>query len=1067
MISAAKVEQKQHVNRLREQETGLNSIMFQNRNGGKTEYIFNSPVKYVAEDGSIKDIRTQPTAGKYAVLGRSYAYAVTEHSMPQYFPAQLGMGALMEIGGRYVEMTPISTYVSLTVKNAKLQGKSVLYEDVFAAGTDVKYTPTADGIKEDIILDSYIGTSSFAFLLKTDGLAIVERGDGFCFVGADDATLASLGEVVVYDSEGKHSMGNMTVEEVEPYEVYRVTLHADEAFLRSPDTVYPVTVDPRIFEKDYDYYGNDVHTILDYGLYSSVIPSTSDSYHYLGKQSNGTLGRVLYKLPLFVENGCALSINYTRYTREEIGSVTLHVYGSGSSAGSFKVYPITQSWVSETNALVDSTLWNACTASSQYVAVSASTLNGYNSFDITEIVRGWADYNHDVSGATLNPAYGIALVNDNETSTAGRWSLYTVENTQNNVYAEFDYALTAGNQVRFSNRSTGKFIKRTSDTTLSAKVYESGDAMTWIVQYHGDGIYTICDMNGRPLYMTSTGTLQIGAAPATWTDYYRWQFATSSYGGLIVKNIATGMVLYHASNSSTVTTVASKTTSDADYWNTCWGVAPTYTPLEDFSIPEELLYLYYNNAVQTVQLRIEADGGEDDWTSNRDFTWSVSNSTFSVTSSYSSSGLLTTYQYGGVTNITVTHKTTGLTRTFRFVCSVLREDVDYYFENKQYGLFMEVEGPSTANGALVQQWELHAGNHARFRVEMSSPSTFYIRSAYSEKYLQVQNASTASGAKIEQSSYSGEACQRWVVTKTTSGALRIAPALTHSNGYGLRAPAQSNGADLEQYSYTSNSNYNDEWNAKPYEFSVNVGIYFDYSVVDRYGNGEAESIYEMLEAVFQNAEERTLSYWNLSLNTTHPEFYETITDKCSKSGEFTWFVDENGYHVMQGGLCPDHPRVKEETGYENNICIYHGESGNCTNQQTAFLDFYNNHPGNTTTVNIIFSANTYFEETGEEDIRSFSWYYGISIIENNFLTRFDYQDGAHRSLIHELAHQIGARDHYHNSDGPDSSCTNSEYCNECNGINKRPSQCIMDNQNSDTVCDECQIEILTHLLDHH
>ena len=56
IISASLIEEKQHVNRLYEQEPDVFTIMFQNRDGGKTVYVFSHPVKTVSPSGVYTDM---------------------------------------------------------------------------------------------------------------------------------------------------------------------------------------------------------------------------------------------------------------------------------------------------------------------------------------------------------------------------------------------------------------------------------------------------------------------------------------------------------------------------------------------------------------------------------------------------------------------------------------------------------------------------------------------------------------------------------------------------------------------------------------------------------------------------------------------------------------------------------------------------------------------------------------------------------------------------------------------------------------------------------------------------
>ncbi len=52
-VSAQSIERNGHVNRLRAQEESLNEIIFQNRDGTKTLYMFSENVKYIDDNGLV------------------------------------------------------------------------------------------------------------------------------------------------------------------------------------------------------------------------------------------------------------------------------------------------------------------------------------------------------------------------------------------------------------------------------------------------------------------------------------------------------------------------------------------------------------------------------------------------------------------------------------------------------------------------------------------------------------------------------------------------------------------------------------------------------------------------------------------------------------------------------------------------------------------------------------------------------------------------------------------------------------------------------------------------------
>lgn len=72
-------------------------------------------------------------------------------------------------------------------------------------------------------------------------------------------------------------------------------------------------------------------------------------------------------------------------------------------------------------------------------------------------------------------------------------------------------------------------------------------------------------------------------------------------------------------------------------------------------------------------------------------------------------------------------------------------------------------------------------------------------------------------------------------------------------------------------------------------------------------------------------------------------------------------------------------------------------------------------------------------------------------------------------LLHELNHQYDIHDHYHKST-EDNMCENAAICSDCNP-NGRPKSCIMYKHktitNPDIICDQCAIEIIIHLDNHH
>lgn len=183
VVSLSSVAANGHVNRLRTQETELSDVIFQNTDGTKTLYRFSYPVKYVDENGNTLDKSNSVSA---ITVGDTrygtYAYVNPNNDINTYFPQTLNsaQGISLEWDDLKIEMSPISAAIgeetaAVQTTNAVLSAQAataqklsynadgeskdaVSFNGVFGAATTVRYTPTFDGVKEDIILNSYNGT---------------------------------------------------------------------------------------------------------------------------------------------------------------------------------------------------------------------------------------------------------------------------------------------------------------------------------------------------------------------------------------------------------------------------------------------------------------------------------------------------------------------------------------------------------------------------------------------------------------------------------------------------------------------------------------------------------------------------------------------------------------------------------------------------------------------------------------------------------------------------------------------------------------------------------------------
>ncbi len=77
-------------------------------------------------------------------------------------------------------------------------------------------------------------------------------------------------------------------------------------------------------------------------------------------------------------------------------------------------------------------------------------------------------------------------------------------------------------------------------------------------------------------------------------------------------------------------------------------------------------------------------------------------------------------------------------------------DAWYVLVNRNSGKALDVAGPSTADGAAVQQWTRHDGTNQQWQFVDSGDGFYRLKARHSDKVLDVANASTADGAAVQQ-----------------------------------------------------------------------------------------------------------------------------------------------------------------------------------------------------------------------------------------------------------------------------------------------------------------------------
>ena len=128
--------------RVKSEETDLSDIVLEKNDGTRALYIFDSPVKYISDDGDVVDKSNK-------VIKKGNVFKSESNDIEVTLPFSLSSGIAVDDEELNLSMRPISNnnLVRVLSVGKKSGEESVKYEDVFDEYTDIEYTYTYDGVK--------------------------------------------------------------------------------------------------------------------------------------------------------------------------------------------------------------------------------------------------------------------------------------------------------------------------------------------------------------------------------------------------------------------------------------------------------------------------------------------------------------------------------------------------------------------------------------------------------------------------------------------------------------------------------------------------------------------------------------------------------------------------------------------------------------------------------------------------------------------------------------------------------------------------------------------------------
>ncbi len=429
-----------------------------------------------------------------------------------------------------------------------------VYENVFGAGTRVKYYNTSLGIKEDIILDYNIGKNRFDFEIDTGGDIPILTEDAAMILVYDKDDPEQLnyrfGTLYAYDSyTGEPSeTGFRHLTEDCYYELtslegskYRVTVVVPDEWLDHPELVYPVTIDPTV---------NNAPTNIDD---TYVRESAATTNYYL--ESRLRIGN--YNGTNYTSGKCHTFIRFITMPSLTNATVTqatlkMSLLSGQTSAQPARTWRVTSSWSGS------SLTWNNRPSNSESSPITLPVGVSHYNFEVGAIVNSW--YN----GAAN---YGF-LINYNNSTYADLNSLYSSDcgisyylPTLTFTYVT-NYAPITNGTYFIRNQKSGHYLDAFSaggsGTNVGQYAFHGDTNQQWILTHKGGGYYQIV-----PVYNTNL-SLDIsngGGANGTNVQVYNHTVYSAQRWKIIANANGTYRIASKCSNDTRVLTVANASTA--------------------------------------------------------------------------------------------------------------------------------------------------------------------------------------------------------------------------------------------------------------------------------------------------------------------------------------------------------------------------------------------------------------------------------------------------------------------------------------------------------------------------
>ncbi len=320
------------------------TISLENQDGSNTVYIFTEPISFIDSNGDLKTKDITVENASSSLKKKGYEYTNGKNDFRINFSEDKDKGiqiAYNDISFSIIPKSEIAVEGKESVAEFLSENFEVFqYKNIYGNGTNLRYYPQLNGVKDEIVLNQNINKNSFSFELVTENCTAKLNDDGtVSLVDKSGMPVHTFDAPYAYDSlhkegeENEHIINCKYSLTEHTSNSYLLSIYVDRGWLESSNTVYPVIIDPvtEHLSQNKDTYVRSSNANTNYGSAQSLC---------LGKTSSNGKARVFthFSIPSEIHDYATIK-SAAQWERETSG---------GTATTNVCAYLVDNTWTEDT-----------------------------------------------------------------------------------------------------------------------------------------------------------------------------------------------------------------------------------------------------------------------------------------------------------------------------------------------------------------------------------------------------------------------------------------------------------------------------------------------------------------------------------------------------------------------------------------------------------------------------------------------------------------------------------------------------------------------------------------------